>query len=79
MLIICQIDWLEVGVAFELQCLRNCTLSSYYLLRTMTAKYMTRKHESTQMEENAMETNVIRCLVRCCNKAKINAFTTSDI
>ena len=29
MLIICQIDWREVGVAFELQCLRNCTLSSY--------------------------------------------------
>ena len=31
-LIICQIDWHEVGVAFELQCLRNCTLSSlsYY-------------------------------------------------
>ena len=28
MLIICQIDWREVGVAFELQCLRNCTLSS---------------------------------------------------
>ena len=22
------IDWREVGVAFELQCLRNCTLSS---------------------------------------------------
>ena len=29
MLIICQIDWREVGVAFELQCLRNCTLSSF--------------------------------------------------
>ena len=29
MLIICQIDWREVGVSFELQCLRNCTLSSY--------------------------------------------------
>ena len=28
MLIICQIDLREVGVAFELQCLRNCTLSS---------------------------------------------------
>ena len=28
MLIICQIDWREVGVAFKLQCLRNCTLSS---------------------------------------------------
>ena len=28
MLIICQIDWREVGVAFELQCFRNCTLSS---------------------------------------------------
>ena len=28
MLIICQIDWREVGVAFELQCPRNCTLSS---------------------------------------------------
>jgi len=32
MLIICQIDWCEVGVAFELQCLRNCMLSSYVLL-----------------------------------------------
>ena len=29
MLIICHIDWSEVGVAVELQCLRNCTLSSY--------------------------------------------------
>ena len=29
LLIICQIDWREVGVAFELQCLRNCTRSSY--------------------------------------------------
>ena len=28
MLIICQIDWREVGLAFELQCLRNCMLSS---------------------------------------------------
>ena len=28
MLIICQIDWREVGVAFEMQCFRNCTLSS---------------------------------------------------
>ena len=30
MLIICQIDWREVGVAFELQCLRNCTLCSLF-------------------------------------------------
>ena len=29
MLIICHIDWREVGVAVELQCLRNCTLSSF--------------------------------------------------
>ena len=29
MLIICQIDWREVGVVFELQCFRNCTLSSF--------------------------------------------------
>ena len=29
MLIICQIDWREFGVAFELQCRRNCTLSSF--------------------------------------------------
>ena len=28
MLIICQIDWREVGVAFDMQCFRNCTLSS---------------------------------------------------
>ena len=28
LLIICQINWREVGVAFKLQCLRNCTLSS---------------------------------------------------
>ena len=33
MLIICQIDWREVGVAFELQCLRNCTLSSLKMLQ----------------------------------------------
>ena len=31
MLIICHIDWRKVGVAFELQCLRNCTLSSLLL------------------------------------------------
>ena len=31
MLIICQIDWREVGVAFELQCLHNCTLSSFVI------------------------------------------------
>ena len=30
MLIIWQIAWREVGVAFELQCLRNCTLSSFF-------------------------------------------------
>ena len=30
MLIICEIDWREVGVAFGLQCLRNCTLSSLW-------------------------------------------------
>ena len=36
MLIICQIDWREVGVAFELQCLRNCTLSS---LNKCTLRY----------------------------------------
>jgi len=29
-----QIDWREVGVAFELQCLCNCTLSSFFLPRT---------------------------------------------
>ena len=29
MLIICQIDWREVGVAFKLQCLHKCTLSSF--------------------------------------------------
>ena len=28
----CQIDWHEVGVAFELQCLRNCTLSRCSLI-----------------------------------------------
>ena len=32
MLIICQIDWSEVEVAVELQCLRNCTLSSILLM-----------------------------------------------
>ena len=37
MLIICPIDLREVGVAFELQCLRNCTLSScvYFVLITV--------------------------------------------
>ena len=34
MLITCQIDWREVGVAFELQCLRNCTLSSLFFYST---------------------------------------------
>ena len=34
MLIICQIDWREVGVAVELQCLRNCTLSSLLLFQS---------------------------------------------
>ena len=29
MLITCQIDWRKVGVAFEMQCFRNCTLSSF--------------------------------------------------
>ena len=32
MLIICQIDWREVGVAFEMQCFRNCTLSSLHFI-----------------------------------------------
>ena len=36
MLIICQIDWREVGVAFELPCLRNCTLSSFVCLSVST-------------------------------------------
>ena len=31
MLVICQIDWREVGVAVKLQCLRNCTLSSLFI------------------------------------------------
>ena len=29
MLILWQIDWREVGVAFDMQCFRNCTLSSW--------------------------------------------------
>ena len=36
MLMICQIDWREVGVAFEMQCFRNCTLSSYLLMNVLT-------------------------------------------
>ena len=28
----CLIDWSEVGVAVELQCLRNCTLSSLHFI-----------------------------------------------
>ena len=35
MLRICQIDWREVGVAFELQCLRNCTLARFFLLENI--------------------------------------------
>ena len=41
MLIICQIDWREVGVAFELQCLRNCTLSSLVLLSPLIIIFST--------------------------------------
>jgi len=37
MLIICPIDWREVGVAFGLQCLRNCTLSIVLLLYCFVA------------------------------------------
>ena len=37
MLIICHIDWREVGVAFELQCLRNCTLSSCIYIALLAA------------------------------------------
>ena len=52
MVITCQIDWREVGVAFELQCPRYCMLSSYYycviiiiiiiinMLSIVTALYM---------------------------------------
>jgi len=41
MLIICQIDWRDVEVAFELQCLRNCTLysSDYYIYNGCLALY----------------------------------------
>ena len=47
MLIICQIDWREVGVAFELQCLRNCTLSSYslYLVMSSSVNWTQAAHE----------------------------------
>ena len=38
MMIICRIDWREVGVAFELQCLRNCTLSSCFYV-ACSARY----------------------------------------
>ena len=38
MLIICQIDWREVGVAFEMQCFRNCTLSSYLIITVNRGK-----------------------------------------
>jgi len=44
MLIICQIDWREVGVAFELQCLRNCTLSSLKLSNHIEL----RKHKNSR-------------------------------
>ena len=39
MLITCQIDWSEVGVAFEMQCFRNCTLSSLYCFDPFKANY----------------------------------------
>ena len=44
--VICQIDWREVGVAFELQCLRNCALSSSVLLliRLLTLVIFTTFH-----------------------------------
>ena len=38
MLIICPIGWLAVGVAFELQCLRNCTLSSCFYAELLEYK-----------------------------------------
>ena len=41
MLIICQIDWREVEVAFELQCLRNCTLSSVIITYLVQYKFQT--------------------------------------
>jgi len=40
MLIICHIDWSEVGVAVELQCLRNCTLSSLSLVSQLSVNYV---------------------------------------
>ena len=49
MLIICQIDWREVGVAFELQCLRNCTLSSFLLLNGWICLYSVSVPKLTQI------------------------------
>ena len=43
MLIICHIDWREVGVAVELQCLRNCTLSSLFIFFAVTLQQYTVK------------------------------------
>ena len=37
---ICQIDWREVGVAFELQCFCNCTLSSQTCTHTHYGLYV---------------------------------------
>ena len=46
MLIICQIDWREVGLAFEMQCFRNCTLSSWRIKKQQ--KSMQKTHFTTQ-------------------------------
>ena len=47
MLIICQIDWSEIGVAVELQCLRNCTLSSLCLCTFSCLNENRQSHELT--------------------------------
>jgi len=75
MLIICQIDWREVGVAFGLQCLRNCTLSSLSFFtvlltaddRTARAlKHSARRHHHSKCEVPAVIDSDELC-AKCVN------------
>ena len=65
MLIICHIDWREVGVAFELQCLRNCTLSSFRIERKL--KICDTSTENAELEMQKGYT----CLL-CGNCMRVN-------
>ena len=68
MLIICQIDWHEVGVAFEMQCFRNCTLSSYNYFAhsrgSYTVSYIVAS--TVRFENHAIVSSVsLLCAISC--------------